>query len=446
MKRKLNRRFFLVIVLAVCMTLALTAGICYEMFRTQVMEDLAACAHLLASEGTVLPREEDVLGQDGLRVTLIGPDGSVLYDTDAEAAQMESHLRRPEVQQAMQEGEGSAVRRSSTLGQNTFYYAVRTEDGNVLRAAKDAHGILLVFAKALPAALLASAVLIALGMVLSSRLSRSFVAPIERLAHDMDGAGGQQTAASYPELVPLMDTIRSQHEAIVKNADMRQEFTANVSHELKTPLAAISGYSELISSGMAKGEDAKRFSEEIHKSADRLLTLINDVIRLSELDAQGVGRAGETVELLAAAKECADLLDFSAAKRGVTVTVEGSPACVRAARRDVEELIYNLCDNAIRYNKENGSVTVTVQGTPAGARLCVRDTGIGIAEQHRERVFERFYRVDKSRSKETGGTGLGLAIVKHIAAGIGAQLSLESQVGVGTAITVQFPPLENAAQ
>lgn len=159
-----------------------------------------------------------------------------------------------------------------------------------------------------------------------------------------------------------------------------------------------------------------------------------------------MGRAGETVELLAAAKECADLLDFSAAKRGVTVTVEGSPACVRAARRDVEELIYNLCDNAIRYNKENGSVTVTVQGTPAGARLCVRDTGIGIAEQHRERVFERFYRVDKSRSKETGGTGLGLAIVKHIAAGIGAQLSLESQVGVGTAITVQFPPLENAAQ
>ena len=230
MKRKLNRRFFLVIVLAVCMTLALTAGICYEMFRTQVMEDLAACAHLLASEGTVLPREEDVLGQDGLRVTLIGPDGSVLYDTDAEAAQMESHLHRPEVQQAMQEGEGSAVRRSSTLGQNTFYYAVRTEDGNVLRAAKDAHGILLVFAKALPAALLASAVLIALGMVLSSRLSRSFVAPIERLAHDMDGAGGQQTAASYPELVPLMDTIRSQHEAIVKNADMRQEFTANVSN------------------------------------------------------------------------------------------------------------------------------------------------------------------------------------------------------------------------
>ena len=323
---------------------------------------------------------------------------------------------------------------------------MRTENGSVLRAAKDAHGILLVFAKALPAALVTGAVLIALGMVLSRRLSRSFVAPIERLAHDMDSAGEQQTAVSYPELVPLMDTIRSQHEAIVKNADMRQEFTANVSHELKTPLAAISGYSELIASGMAKGEDAKRFSEEIHKSADRLLTLINDVIRLSELDAQGVSRTEETVELLAVAQECADLLDYSAARRGVAIAVQGEAAFVRAARRDAEELIYNLCDNAVRYNKEHGSVTVTVENTPGGARLCVRDTGIGIADQHRERVFERFYRVDKSRSKETGGTGLGLAIVKHIAAGIGAQLSLESQVGVGTAITVQFPPLQSQAQ
>ena len=182
MRRKLNRRFFLVTALAVCLTLVLTAGICYEIFRAQVMKDLAACAHLLAAEGTVLPREEAVLGQDGLRVTLIGPDGGVLYDTDAAAAQMESHSNRPEVQQAQQTGEGSAMRRSSTLGQNTFYYAVRTENGSVLRAAKDAHGILLVFAKALPAALVTGAVLIALGMVLSRRLSRSFVAPIERAA------------------------------------------------------------------------------------------------------------------------------------------------------------------------------------------------------------------------------------------------------------------------
>ena len=149
---------------------------------------------------------------------------------------------------------------------------------------------------------------------------------------------------------------------------------------------------------------------------------------------------------MAVAQECADLLDYSAARRGVAIAVQGEAAFVRAARRDAEELIYNLCDNAVRYNKEHGSVTVTVENTPGGARLCVRDTGIGIADQHRERVFERFYRVDKSRSKETGGTGLGLAIVKHIAAGIGAQLSLESQVGVGTAITVQFPPLQSQAQ
>ena len=298
MKRKLNRRFFLVIVLAVCMTLALTAGICYEMFRTQVMEDLAACAHLLASEGTVLPREEDVLGQDGLRVTLIGPDGSVLYDTDAEAAQMESHLHRPEVQQAMQEGEGSAVRRSSTLGQNTFYYAVRTEDGNVLRAAKDAHGILLVFAKALPAALLASAVLIALGMVLSSRLSRSFVAPIERLAHDMDGAGGQQTAASYPELVPLMDTIRSQHEAIVKNADMRQEFTANVSHELKTPLTSIINFVKLLKRENIEDERIRGYIEVLDAKSQRLRQLTDDLVEASKISSGNISLHMERINFV----------------------------------------------------------------------------------------------------------------------------------------------------
>ena len=217
--------------------------------------------------------------------------------------------------------------------------------------------------------------------------------------------------------------------------NMVREFTANVSHELKTPLTSISGYAEMIASGLAKPEDVKDFASRIQNESKRMLALISDIIRLSRLDNGGADEDAEPVDMAELADECRDVLLNSANSHGVTLDIEAEPLIVNGSRSLLTELVYNLMDNAIRYNKEGGSVTVRVTNN----KLSVEDTGIDIPEEHRDRVFERFYRVDKSRSKQTGGTGLGLAIVKSIAERYGAHLSLESEVGKGTKITVEFP-------
>ena len=226
------------------------------------------------------------------------------------------------------------------------------------------------------------------------------------------------------------------------NAKMRQEFTANVSHELKTPLTAISGYSELIENGMISSEsELRRMAGEIHSNSGRLITLINDVIRLSELDEEQE-EVLQKIPLLVAAKSCVQMLQINAEKHGVTLTLEGEEVSLWGTRQMVDEVLYNLCDNAIRYNKENGSVTVKVHRQNDCAVLIVQDTGIGIPEECQKRIFERFYRVDKGRSKSTGGTGLGLAIVKHILVRLKGKLSLVSKPGEGTTITIVFPSCE----
>ena len=219
---------------------------------------------------------------------------------------------------------------------------------------------------------------------------------------------------------------------------MRVEFTANISHELKTPLTSISGYAELIENGMADGEQARRFAAGIHKSANRLLTLINDIIKLSQMDAPDHRIEREPVDLGQIAEATVESLRLQAGKMQVTLMTEVRPCTISADRGMMEEMIYNLCDNAIRYNVRGGSVRVQVRPVRGRVLLVVQDTGIGIGKENQERVFERFYRVDKSRSKATGGTGLGLAIVKHIAAQHGAEISMHSELGCGTTITVSF--------
>lgn len=442
MKRKISRGLIGTAALAILMTLLLTAAVCYNIFKNQVFEDLkgyARMAGLAVTKGQERLWDEVVesLKSEHIRITLIGESGNVLFDTEADTASMESHDSRPEIQSAFGAGEGNAIRQSRTLNQSTYYYAVKLDSGQVLRLAKDADSIYRIVGVAVPYILIFVAILFAVCCISSCFLAEGIMRPVKMIARNVENI---EKIEVYEELMPYMEAIKSQHDDVLLNAQMRQEFTANVSHELKTPLAAISGYAELIENGMAPSEsETKRFAGEIHSNANRLLTLINDIIRLSQLDADSGEEEKEPVNLKEIAETCVNMLQMNAEKHRVSLTFEGESVLILSTRQMTEELVYNLCDNAIRYNKEGGSVHVMVKDGAGKAVLTVKDTGIGIPKEHQDRIFERFYRVDKSRSKSMGGTGLGLAIVKHILPKAEADLSLESREGVGTRITVTFP-------
>lgn len=444
MRRRIYLQLIAVAGTAILATLLLVTAVYYEVFEQQVFGDLALCARLLSgAEGeeiTKLTENNDLWLEKEkeskkLRITLIDKEGRVLFDTAAKG-EINNHSDRAEIIEAFARGEGRIVRNSPTFHKNTFYFALRINENTVLRVAKEADSIFGVFKGVLPLVLFLSLLLFMLCMALAQILTRRFVAPVERLAKEPELAGDMDT---YRELRPFIKTIREQHESILQNARMRQEFTANVSHELKTPLAAIQGYAELIENGMASGEDAARFAKKIGGSSKRLLALINDILRLSELDVQKGGQDCEALDLSALAKTCVEMLQLNAEKQGVGILFSGESHRILADRGMMEELLYNLVDNAIRYNRIGGQVFVSVDKTENEVCLAVKDTGIGIAEKHRERIFERFYRVDKSRSKSTGGTGLGLAIVRHIAVCHNARVELISKLGEGTKISVYFP-------
>lgn len=437
MKRKINKMLVLIATLAILVTGLLITLVYYDLFRRQVTEDLHSYAMLLKEYSSVEEIEHisGSLDKEKLRVTLIDEDGNVQFDNAADSVEMENHRQRPEIQEAIEEGEGQAVRNSETLSKNTFYYAVRLQDGSILRVAKDAGNIYSIFGKALPGLLLTIVILIVLCLVMAHFLTGKLIMPIEKLAEKLDEYDDK---TDYEELTPFINMIRKQHQDIIKNARIRQDFTANVSHELKTPLTSISGYAELIETGMASEEDVIRFARGIHASANRLLTLINDIIRLSELDGAEEELAMERVNLYELAGTCVEMLEMNAEKHKVTISMKGSECYINGNKQMIEELLFNLCDNAIRYNNVNGRVDVEVYTADGRGHLVVKDTGIGIPKEHQERIFERFYRVDKSRSKSTGGTGLGLAIVKHIIAKHNAEMALESEAGKGTTVKVIF--------
>ncbi len=440
MKRKIQLELLATSALAIVLTLLFALYVFYGLFKEQVINDLREDAWAFKTMH-VFENVEDIhpdiyaLRTESLRITVVGEDGTVLFDTDANSAVMENHLNRPEIWEAFENGEASSSRVSETMSKTLFYYALRLDNGTVMRVSRVADSFFAVSQNMLPSALGVCAILFALCIVLSSYFTQSLVKPIEKMAENLSGPGVE---VPYKELEPFITTIRQQHEDILKSAQMRQEFTANVSHELKTPLTAISGYAELIEHGMAGKETAARFAGEIHKNAARLLSLINDIIQLSQLDGGKKQMEYTNLDLYALAQECVDMLALNAQKQNVTIRVLGKKSMVMADKQLMEELVYNLCDNAIRYNNRGGSVTVTVDRENGHTYLVVRDTGIGISKENQERVFERFYRVDKSRSKATGGTGLGLAIVKHIVSQHGAKLSLESEEGKGTEIRVDF--------
>lgn len=442
LKGKINIRFIILTIFAIAVTTVLSTIVFYELFKTEIMRDLKTYTHVLKSTG-VFEYTDDLskvnLKNEDLRVTLVSEQGDVLYDNMVTASDMTNHVDRPEIETAFAKGEGQAVRLSETLNRSTFYYAVLLDNGYVLRVSKESDSVWSVLFSGIPYMLGIMAVLLVLTVVFTHYLTKSIVKPIEQMANNMNHADELE---AYKEIRPFIDTIKQQHENILQNAQMRQEFTANVSHELKTPLTSISGYSELIENGMAGDEDVRRFAAEIHRNSNRLLTLINDIIRLSELDVVEDTPVMEKVDLYGTARITVDMLAVHAKKHEVTLSIEGESAYILANRVMMEEIVYNLTDNAIRYNNQGGEVNISVYNHEEQVILSVKDTGIGIPIEHQEQIFQRFYRVDKSRSKLTGGTGLGLAIVKHIVAKHDAKIGIVSEPGKGTEITVTFDSYE----
>ena len=439
MKREINLQFMWVTIIVIFSMTVLLSCVFYELFKSEVLEDLKTYTLELKSVGLFDDTSDIKEGKsfNEFRITVIGEDGTVLYDNRTDIAQLDNHGTRPEVEQAFKAGEGEAIRESATFQKSTFYYAVQLDKGHVLRVAKEAESVWSIFMKAMPLVGLTTIVMVITTFLIARHLTSTIVAPIEQMAIDMERMDSVQT---YEELQPFVDTIMNQHEDILKNAQIRQEFTANVSHELKTPLTAISGYAELIENGMATDKDVIRFSKEIHLNSNRLLNLINDIIHLSELDVVENGPAKEDIDLYEIGQTQVDMLQINADKYGVSLSMEGKArADIFANKMMMEELVYNLVDNAIRYNQKKGWVKVKVESDSEKVRLIVEDNGIGISEENQERNFERFFRLDKSHSRQIGGTGLGLAIVKHIVAKHQARIHLESELDKGTKITVIFP-------
>ncbi|MCI8327399.1 MAG: two-component sensor histidine kinase [Lachnospiraceae bacterium] len=439
MKKKINLQFMIISAVGILLTFCLSTVIFYELFKREIMDELETYAHVIKntegyqniSKGMYDPN------MDYLRVTIIEKNGKVLYDSHANIKEMENHIDRQEIKQALKYGTGKIIRNSDTVEKNTFYYAILLENGSVLRIAKEVRSIWSIFMKVIPIMAFIIFILFVMHIILSNFLAKSIIYPIEQMSKNMDHI---ENITTYKELMPFIHTIREQHENILKSSKMRQEFTANVSHELKTPLTAISGYSELIENKMTNEEETIRFAGEIHKSANRLLTLINDIIRLSQLDMSESEQefACEVIDLYQIAEDCVNMLQISAEKHDVFITLHGNNAYLEGNKEMLEEVVYNLCDNAIRYNNRGGKVNVIVKPIKEKIYLCVEDNGIGISKEHQEHIFERFYRVDKSRSKSTGGTGLGLAIVKHIVQQHKANIELKSEKGEGTKIEIEF--------
>lgn len=539
MTGKIIRSLFSLAMLVLVIGAALFSGILYGYYEKQSFASLAQEAEQLQQTMEYVSPEQ-MRSTD--RITLISPDGTVLYDSVARADAMENHLSREEVVQALREGTGKSSHYSSTVLKKNLYYALRLEDGNVLRLSREQSSLgAMLLNMAWPiAATVAGLLLLAAG--LSVRLARQITQPINAISPD-------DPQDVYPELQPLTQRLRQQRETIRNQMDelsrrmrefsamtenmsegfllidlwghvltenhsasmllptdadniakcsqrelcqaaqqaltgqrcerllqqgertlsviaspvlesgqvtgavvltldvtereqrekLRREFSANVSHELKTPLTSISGFAELMSQGLVPPDKVREFSLDIQKECTRLTNLVEDIIDLSRLEEGGGDMTWEDIDLYTLCDDVLQSLEPVAKRQTVTLRLAGESLQVRGVYQVLREMIYNLCDNAIKYNRSGGSVTVTVARRAGRASVAVADTGIGIPYEDQSRVFERFYRVDKSHSRAIGGTGLGLSIVKHAAALHGAEIKLQSQPEDGTVITVLFP-------
>lgn len=421
-------------------------------------EALANEARIVAASLNTAPSHLSMLRRldlESARVTLVGADGDVLYDSDMDESKMEDHGNRPEIEEALRTGSGSADRASSTLDEVMLYEAILLADGSVIRLAKSEAGYLSVLASlAGPVALLTAAGVV-VSVLVARRESRRIIEPLLEVDLDHPRRNAQN---AYAEMEPMLERIESQRQELKRqvrvladNDRMRREFTANITHELKTPLTTVLGYAELISNGLVTDEvDLRDFGGRIYREAGRLTALVNDILMLSNLDeaerseddaAAATLGAREPVDVPLLLEGITQRLEQVASQAQVTLELVCEPAMVMGVSRLLDELVYNLASNAIRYNRPGGFVTLAC-GEAGAPFIRVSDTGIGIAPEEQDKIFERFYRVDKSRSKARGGTGLGLAIVKHAAAFHHASIEVDSELGRGTTVTVRFPAQE----
>ena len=548
MRKKIFRSIFTVALVVLLASIGIATSFLYDHFNTSQQSQLQAELHLVADTVNEVGIEYfETFDSSVFRFTVVGADGTVLYDTQAIANEMENHADREEIIEAFQSGKGSSARTSSTLTEKTFYEAVLLENGDVLRISVNQLTIGALIIGMLPAIFVIILIATVVAIILSLTMAKQVTEPLINL--DLEHPAEN---VAYEELTPILTKLHKQHKQIKKqtksirrkseefdqivasmneglvlldehamilsinqaakkifgvNKDVkgdyfllydrtsktskaiwdaleekhseyteerngsvyqftvnpiessgkvlgviilvfdvtdrafaernRQEFTANVTHELKTPLQSIIGSAELLETGLVKDEDKGKFIGNIRKEASRLVNLINDIIRLSQLD-ENLESATETVELMSVANEVVDVLSASASKKNVSLYVDGEPCTIFGVQRYIYEIIYNLCDNAIRYNVDGGKVVIKISKESGNTEIAVSDTGIGIAPEHQNRIFERFYRVDKSHSRETGGTGLGLSIVKHAVQYHKAKVMLDSIVGKGTTVTVKF--------
>lgn len=441
MKQKINLRLVGIAILAIAATAIAMISVYYRLLQIQVKKDLRLNAQLLQSSDLFTdPAHVEQCNKlkdlhQSLRITWIGTDGSVLFDNDFAAARLDNHADRQEVKAAYKTGEGQAVRYSSTLNKDTFYYALRLADGTILRLAAEYESIGRIIISVIPIIALILLLILLVCIALSHMLTGQLIKPIESMARNITAKDFQ---APYKELAPFSDIIRTQHMEILAAAKDRQDFTANVSHELKTPLTAISGYAELLAANMVAPEQKMHFYHEIQKCAARLLRLINDIIRLAALDRSEREPLFNEVDLAEIVEESLNTLQLNAEQHKIKLNLQLEKCIVHGNREMLKELVDNLVVNAIFYNSPGGYVLIKVGIDKGRQKLLVKDNGIGIPATEQGKIFQRFYRVDKSRSKATGGTGLGLAIVKHIVELHSAEIILDSTPGVGTSFTIVF--------
>ena len=437
MRKKIQRSMVMVLAVTLLLSYIILTLITYnrnlDTLEAEVRQEAKYIQAAINISGAEYLEEMD--GVDWTtRVTQIDENGDVLYDTRRDSSTLENHSGRKEVREALAEGEGEDVRMSDTVGQEMYYYALLLDDGTVLRASKSMDGLVRTALGNLPIMAGLAAVMLVLAYFLAKWQTKRLVRPLYEL--DLEHPLENKT---YEELTPFLEAMDKQNKEKEAVSNMRKEFSANVSHELKTPLTSISGYAEIMKNGMVRQEDIPLFSERIYKEARRLITLVEDIIKLSKLDEESVELEKQEVDLYELTREIVSRLAPQASQKNIRMELSGEPVNYFGIRQILDEMIYNVCENAVKYNNEYGRVSVWVGNTLDGPKVTVSDTGIGIPKEHHERIFERFYRVDKSHSKERGGTGLGLSIVKHGALLHGAKVTVDSAPGKGTRIEMQFP-------